>query len=399
MTPRTPHRDDPRRGATIVLLAVAGLALLGMLALAVDLGMAFTARSEAQRVADAAALAGGSAFLDVPGTAAEQAARDRAYEYALRNVVRNEPVDSSEVTVEVLPDIRRVRVWINRGALPTWFARVLGIDLVDVGAMAAAEAVQAGAGTCLKPFAVPDLWHDEDQDDNNNHVWDEGEEWEWDPEQGDRYKKYDPPDTVGATGFGSDYREDYPGDHGRPIQLKAADPNNEYVPAPGVFLPWRIPEDPDMESCSKGGGGSEQGGAVYRRNICSCNESEVELGEPYDIEPGNMVGPTWQGIKELLDKDASAFWDEDMNDGLGGVNSEHGLASPRVVKIALFPPGEIDGSGMQEIHFNNFALMFMESASGQQDPVMARFIKYASGSGEGTGETTGSLILFLRLVE
>jgi hypothetical protein len=389
MTPRTARRDDPRRGATIVLMAVAGLALLGMIALAVDLGMAFTARSEAQRVADAAALAGGSAFLDVPGAVAEQAARDRAYEYALRNVVRNEPVDSSEVTVEVLTDERKVRVWINRGALPTWFARALGIDQVDIGAMAAAQ-----------PFAVPDVWHDEDQDENNNHWWDEGEEWEWDPEEGDFYKQYDPPDTVGATGFGSDYRTDYPGDHGRPIQLKAADPNNEYVPAPGVFLPWRIPEDPDMESCGPGGGGgSEQGGAVYRRNICSCNDSEVELGEPYDIEPGNMVGPTWQGVKDLIDQDVNAFWDPDLNDGLGGVNSEHGLASPRVVKIALFPPGEIDGSGMQEIHFNNFALMFMESATGQHDPVIARFIKYASGSGEGSGETTGSLVLFLRLVE
>ncbi len=292
--PTTPHpAHDPRRGATLVLVAISMIALLAMIALAVDLGMAFTARSEAQRVADAAALAGGSAFLDLPADEAEDTARARAYDYALRNVVRNVQVDSSEVTVQVLPDERKVRVWIRRNGLGTWFARVLGINAVDVAAKAAAQASEAGEGSCLKPFAVPDMWQDNDNDDGNR-IWDPDEDWEWNPDV-DRYQKYDPDksdlENQSATSYGSEFRDNYGNpafleDYGRPIQLKAADPNDTYVPAPGVFLPWRIPEDPDMPECTKGGGGSEQGGAVYRRNICSCNASDVELGTEYEIEPG-----------------------------------------------------------------------------------------------------------------
>ena len=44
------------RGSTAVLIALAMTGMLSMAALAVDVGMLFTARSEAQRVADAAAL-------------------------------------------------------------------------------------------------------------------------------------------------------------------------------------------------------------------------------------------------------------------------------------------------------------------------------------------------------
>ena len=59
-------------GGVLALMAVALLGLLGMAALAVDLAMAFSARAEAQRAADSAALAGGSAFLDFEADLAER---------------------------------------------------------------------------------------------------------------------------------------------------------------------------------------------------------------------------------------------------------------------------------------------------------------------------------------
>ncbi|MGH2394838.1 MAG: pilus assembly protein TadG-related protein, partial [Candidatus Limnocylindria bacterium] len=46
------------RGSTIVFVSLAMAALLSIVALAVDVGMLYTARGEAQRAADAAALAG-----------------------------------------------------------------------------------------------------------------------------------------------------------------------------------------------------------------------------------------------------------------------------------------------------------------------------------------------------
>ena len=50
------------RGVTIVLVAFSLLALLGMAALAIDIATLYVAHGEAQRAADAAALAGAKMF-------------------------------------------------------------------------------------------------------------------------------------------------------------------------------------------------------------------------------------------------------------------------------------------------------------------------------------------------
>ena len=398
-----------RRGGTLVIVAIAMAAILGMLALAIDLGMGFTARSEAQRIADAAALAAGSAFLDLKPADAVPIAEARAYDYALRNSIRGVVVDSSEVTVQVIQAERKVRVWINRNGLATWFARIFGIDALDVGAMAAAEATEAGTARCLKPFALPDVWADADDDANGNRLWDPGENWEFIEADGDRYQRYGEPgdpQSSTATGYGGDWRNGYgspsfEGDYGRTLDIKLSNDLKEYQPHPSIYLPWVIPEDPNIEACAKGDPQQGRGASAYRTNICSCNTSPVELGVPYDLEPGNMVGPTDSGIEELFDKDPDAFWDWTLNGGKGGVSSPlygDGLASPRVMKLAMFDPTQIDKGGRQTIEFNNFGLMFLEERSGnKKDPVKARFMYYVGG--EGDGETTGSLVLVLRLVE
>ncbi|NNF13726.1 MAG: hypothetical protein HKN72_10895 [Gemmatimonadetes bacterium] len=400
---RRPFQLKPReRGGTLVLMAVVSVAMLGLAALAVDVGMGFTAKGEAQRIADAAALAGASAFLEYEGADGVAPAEERAYDFALRNVIRNVDVDSSELTIQVVPDESLVRVWVQRESIGTWFARLIGVDEMNILASAAAQATQAGAARCLKPFAVPDLWHDADDDTDGDRVWDEGEEWELGSHPDDRYIPYTGPDgAADATGYGSEWRGPDQ-DFGAQINLKMPDPQSEYVPAPGIFLPWRIPYDDDQEPCDQGGGGGQDsGGAVYRRNICSCNNSPVELGAEYQIEPGNMIGPTNQGVDELIEDDPNAYWDPTMDGGRGGIRDSDfgdGLSSPRVIKLALFDPSEIEGSGMQTIRFNNFALMFIEEQAGRHDPVVARFMYFVSGE-ESTGPTTGSLVRYLRLVE
>lgn len=57
----TAHRKN-ERGITIVLVAFSLLALLGMAALAIDVSTLYVAHGEAQRAADAAALAGARMF-------------------------------------------------------------------------------------------------------------------------------------------------------------------------------------------------------------------------------------------------------------------------------------------------------------------------------------------------
>lgn len=407
-------RAGDRRGGTLVLVALSLAVLLGMGALAIDLAAGFAWRAEAQKIADSAALAGGSAFLDLPDADAIPVAEDRAYDYALRHTIKGVSVDSSEVAVQVIPAERKVRVWISRQRLPTWFARILGVDALGVRAMAAAVAGDAGAARCLKPFALPDMWTDNDQD-NGDGIWDPTtEEWVFDPEIDDYAKlvNYDAPQS-GETGYGSTARDGQPDglggvydrDFGRPIQLKSADPQDPYNFSPGIFFPWRLPVDDTQDDCASGGGGGGQdsGGATYRNNICTCNNSLIRLGEEYEyeLEPGNMVGPTAQGISDLMALETRQIeWDNDV--GPVYVNSdgsrESAIGSPRVIKIALFRPDEISGSGMQSISFNNFALMFLEGQRNAQAPVIARFMYFADGEGV-AGPATGSLVRFLRLVE
>jgi len=401
------------QGATLAMVAVSLVVLLGMGALAVDLTAGYAWRAEAQKIADSSALAGGSAYMDLPaGPAADAEAEARAYDYALRHTIKGEPVDSSEVTVEVLPDEFKVRVTVRREGMPVWFARVLGWDSIDIEAMAAAQAVAASTARCLKPIALPDMWEDADQDDGDN-VWEAGEDWEFGSDPNDRYQRWDgpgDPDGASATGYGSDHRTDLDADYGRTVQIKASNPQSEFNFEPGIFFPWRLPPDPNQEECDQGGGGAnDAGGATYRRNICSCNRSPIELDTPYDLEPGNMIGPTAQGIGELIDEDPDVYWEPSANGGEGGparpdANADNGwvdvgTSTARVIKIALFDPSQITGSGMQSIEFNNFALMFLESQQNPLAPVVARFMYFAGGDGEGEGPTQGSLVRYLRLVE
>jgi hypothetical protein len=139
------------------------------------------------------------------------------------------------------------------------------------------------------------------------------------------------------------------------------------------------------------------GAAAYRRNICTCNRSLIDLDSEYLIEPGNMVGPTHQGVSALIAQDPDAYWDDRSNT----VVSQYGMDSPRVVTVGLFNPGEINKPGRQYIRFNNFARVFIEEQASPQDPVTGRFLYYVRGAGNSgqSGETTGSLIRVLQLIK
>jgi putative Flp pilus-assembly TadE/G-like protein len=394
----TSHALRSERGATLILVAVAMTALFGFLALAIDLGMLYVAHSDAQRAADAAALAGASAFLDNSNSAAVGPARQRALEYAQRNTFQNGPIDSANVAITVLQDSNKVGVYIHRDSVRTLFARVLGIRTVPIAAFAAAQAIQAGAAKCLKPVAIPDMWFDANEDQNGDRVMDNGEQWVFGDNPGDRYEAFTGSNWSTATGYGSGFRNvtspGFSNDFGRQLQIKEQSPNSPYVASPGVFYPWQLPTDPNEVPCK----GSFGGASAYRNDICSCNNSSVQLGTPYPIKTGNMVGPTWQGVGELIKDDPSAYWDAATQTVKGSTFGGSWMNSPRVVKLALFAPGQITKSGMTTITFNNFALMFIESQKTSQDPVTGRFLYYVSGSGD-PGPVTGSLVKTLKLVK
>jgi len=422
---RVVGRLAKRRGATIVIVALSTAAILAMGAISVDLAMLFKMRVDAQRTADAAALAGASAYLEFPKPVdARDLARERAIKYVNANYIgaRTVDVDSSdggttvtgtkwvvqtkEAVVVILPDVEKVRVIVRREGVGLMFARILGINTTAISALAAARTVNAGGAKCVKPFALPDMWSDLDDDTNGNRQWEDGEEWDFDPAV-DHYAPYKLPEgyTAPETGYGSDYRNtysdaggyQYTGDKGRQIKIKPTDPNDDGVISPGIFYPWVMPEDPEQEAdCGIGGAGGDQGASAYSQNICSCNNSEIYLETEYEIKTGNMVGPTHFGTEDLIALDPDAYWDPVTN-SVKGSDWGNWLDSPRVIKIALWDPIEIQKSGKQYIKFTNISLMFVEQQDKLKDPVTARFITYAQGSGP--GPKTGPLVKILQLVE
>ncbi|MCA1670882.1 MAG: pilus assembly protein TadG-related protein [Actinobacteria bacterium] len=372
------------RGSTLVVVALATTGMLSMLALAVDVGMLFTARGEAQRVADAAALAGAASFIEAPDDG--ERARRTAVEFAAQNTVRNAAVALVPEDVEVNQALWQVEVTVRRtaargNAIATWFARLFGVDEVDVAARATAEAAPAGAGVCMKPFAVPDAW----DDTNGNDRYDDGENY-----------------AIQETGYGTDFRNGQPdddgnvytNDFGRPIVLKEGTPQEAIVPS--WYFPWDVPQ---TQGNGSGNGNPAVGADRYRWNIANCNMSLITLGTSYLVETGNMSGPTRQGVEGLIDDDPDARWDARAD---SVVNSDYQpwKASPRVINLPLFDPTQPIESGKNPIVFNNITAFFLEGTQGRD--VIGRFL-YASGVGSGPGGAgaagTGPQIKFVRLIE
>ncbi len=149
-------RRAPRRGALLPLVAVALIALLGFVALAIDIGMLLVAKTQAQNVADAAAMTG-ARTIDGSQNSNLTAATTNAQNIAAQNLVLGKPVAASEMTIThgayhydptqrlfipqfppQAPDsysLTQVTITLNRGSA---FARVFGVSNLNVTATAMA---------------------------------------------------------------------------------------------------------------------------------------------------------------------------------------------------------------------------------------------------------------------
>jgi hypothetical protein len=327
------------KGMTYVFVGVGFLAFLSASMLAIDVGMLMTARSQAQNSADAGALAGAVALLfdDFDDHSDDGPAVTSALAAARANNVMAGQVSVMPDDVEFLPDgngtINRVRVTVYRRAdrgnpLSTFIATYFGRPTADIAAIATAEASPANAQTCVKPFIIPDRWT-------------EVHTPQWDPD--DEYSNgdiYIGPDQPGYTGY------DPERDKGLQLVIKAGTGNNI---APSFYYPLAIP------------GGT--GAAYYRWNIENCNQTIMPIFSEPDPEPGNMVGPTRQGVEALIDKDPTAYWDDSEQ---RVVSSYH--PSPRIGIIPVFDPdfyytGKQNGRNA-DLKVTNFVGVFFEGMQG-----------------------------------
>jgi hypothetical protein len=232
-------------------------------------------------------------------------------------------------------------VWVYRtkargSEIPTLIGKVFGVSDFDITATATAEAAAANAMTCVKPFTIPDKWVE-----NHTPPWTINSTF-------DRYDNkgkiianpdvYIPPSATHSTWTNAD--------KGTPFILRAGSGNNI---EPTFYYSWKMPGD--------------TGGDFYRDNIATCNTAVIPMNAPMVQEPGNMMGPTIQGVQALLDQDPSAYWNGDR------VVSPLGK-SPRVFPIPLYDPdvyqsGTTNGRGADLVS-RNWIGFFVETITGNE---------------------------------
>ena len=353
-------RDES--GVSLAFVAIVMLVLLGMAALAVDVGMLYNAKGQAQNAADSGALAGAGALAVSPNDEAN--ARAVAQTFAEQHVMIKDAVQIVP-TEDIQVDLVNARVTVTarrildrNNAVPTFFAKVLGIDLVDVEATAVAEVIPGGRASCLKPWIIADAFDDL-----------AAPMGEFNP--GDYYES-------GVTSYGTNYRGS-DGDFGFQLMLKAGKPGEAV--APGQFFAIDLPLPGD---------GPITGGDKYRENIANCNAEVVEVGDILQTENGNMQGPTRQGVEELISQDPFATWDSFS----GVVSSSFAPgASPRMIRVPMYDPRYPPTPGKQDIVVTNIAGFFIEAMVGPR--VMGRLLPTVGTS----GDTPAEMLRTVRLVK
>lgn len=375
------------RGYVLVSVAALAVVLLGFTALAVDVGFLYSSRTTMQRIADAAAISGAATFV-LNQTASQPAtAQQYAMETATGQNVFGQAIDTSMVTVNV--NNRIVTVDIARPE-QTFFARVLGTNLVDIGVTASAEASDVAVGSgCTKPWFLP------------NTIF-------MDPTL-ETCAACDPshPDFALAssqvlisnfveTSFASSQI-------GNQFVIKPQQPANSL--APGQFYAVEM---------------LGPGAQNYKEAIATCAVTDpVGCGECLSVQTGNMVGPTAQGTLDLIGNPADQFFD------LGGGNFCYGSStsnctstSPSLVVAPIWdicnppdggclgtdfcPGAKFTGTNVV-VKVVGFALVFVEGVvgAGANSAVSARLIGvHGCGSGGGgIDDDLGPFAVPIRLVK
>jgi Flp pilus assembly protein TadG len=160
------------RGQTIILVAISLVSLLAMAALAIDVVTLYVARSEIQRAADAAALAGAKAMADSgittlpsgdPNCSNAQTLAKTMAGAAINAVLPNNLVAGTAPSLNGSPSFSNfpaacpindpeVTVSLQRTGLPTFFAHIWGRTAATVAASATAEAYNPANTSSFTPI-------------------------------------------------------------------------------------------------------------------------------------------------------------------------------------------------------------------------------------------------------
>jgi hypothetical protein len=354
----------------LVHVAFAVLALTAFTTFVIDYGVFWSSRRQAQNAADAGALAGAIAlaFDDpndlTPTGIAAQAAVAAAQNNLVWGVTPNvnpatdvfftgaggtqEYPCPPPLTTGTCVRVNVYRTVARGNPLPMFFGQLVGLTQQDVVATASAIVTPANASNCIKPIAVADKWFE------NNPV--PNAPWvptaTFDPTGGspDVYVAPTPTDPGSGFTIASDY--------GVELLLKPGRPHDAINP--GWFQPVRFP--------------GSSGGNDYRQALANCVSGNFEIGDYLDKENGNMIGPTRQGINDIIALDPSATWNpvsKQVENSCWQTNSCPGnpgiTQSPRIVALPVFDLAEYmatGGPGMGSVKIVNILGFFVKNMVG-----------------------------------
>jgi len=366
-TIRAPDRTlRSERGSVLIMVAVSLVAILAIAAISIDAAVMMTTKTQLQNAADAAALAAASGLIASadPAVATQRAVAFAGYNFAVQDSRRSPVVISAADVAFPEPDVVRVTTHRTRATgdpLQLFFGRVIDAasdNRADLTAVAAAAAYDVCSTHCMKPWAVPDRWDDADGDGE----YDEGE-------------LYDPQ----ITGYQA------PLDIGTQVTLKVSNPNQTLTS--GLFYPVDYPP-------LGGTSAPLTGGDWYREWIGDCEPFLVGIGDQLQVEPGNMVGPTRQGMDELIARDPTASWDTATNTIVNSAFAE----SPRIALVPLFDPTIAPEPGRNWVTVTQIGAFFIDQ-TGPGGQVTGRFLDYTTPGVPCPGGLGRGLVKGLSLVE
>jgi len=398
--PRCGHAWRDERGFSLIWTACGFMAMFAATTLAIDVGMLMTARNQAQNSADAGALAGATAlaFNSYADRSAAGPAVTSAMNTAKANQVIGEAPDVTPADVTFLNDPLTgrddiVQVQVHRTAergnpVKTLLARIYGVSTADIGAVARAATIPADSERCVMPLTIPDRWSEQPCATGGTSCWTPNDTFDKYASQGNQQNVgnllanpdiYIPPGQTGATGYDPDKNK------GLQLVLKN---NNQNKVAPSIYNAWDLP----------GSGGGDD----YRQNIATCNPNLIPLGSNMTPENGNMVGPTAEGMQDLLLKDPDAKW----SDGCACIVGSRYKTSPRIRIVPLYNPekyadGQHTGKSQPTLEVVNYLGFFIEdyTAGGQ---VTGRIMPISGIASKGMGPGTvpiGGFAQAIRLVQ
>ncbi|BCS89716.1 TadE/TadG family type IV pilus assembly protein [Pseudodesulfovibrio sediminis] len=373
-------------GVATVMVSLSMVALMGLTALAVDLGRTYLKRSMLQTAADTGALAGASSLL------AEGRDFDRlrtiVTTYAVKNMVEADIPASALMDSDIVfmrdgvPDDEfpnQVEVTITLSAerdnaYPLYFGKVVGRPSMDIRVVARAGIVSTCSSKCVKPFVVPT-------------------KFEWDDSAAPATKYYQNGtfdvdsvqelDTVNVLGYSQ-------ADVGTQIIIKPGDPSLAIAPGQYNLV--------DLPPLNKGT--PITGAAMVKENIEGCtgsnNEVNVESGDELLIEPGNSAGPVKAGVNTLINLDPYAVWDSSENAVKGSTYGDP-LDSPRVVIISFYDPRFPPTGGRNSIIVYELGAFFLENVDSSGN-VTARFMNTLAVDPQPSSDSDDCLLKYSRVM-